>query len=71
MATPTTSSIKITTLEACQTLFKGQSNVKIMANRLEISLEEMQQIFRDYCTANPIDEDVWMGDVELSWPFIT
>ena len=68
MATPT-SSEKITTLEACQTLFKGQSNVKIMANRLGISLEEMQQMFRDYCAANPIDEDVWRGDIDLGWPW--
>jgi len=63
------SSTKITTLEACQILFRGQSNVKIMANRLEVSLEEMQQTFRDYCTVNAIDEDVWQGDVELAWPY--
>jgi len=60
---------KITTLEACQILFRGQSNVKIMANRLEVSLEEMQQTFRDYCAVNAIDEDVWQGDVELAWPY--
>ena len=67
MATPTNSTI--TTLEACQILFKGQSNVKIMANRLGISLEEMQQTFRDYVAANPIDENVWRGDIELAWPW--
>ena len=67
MATPTNSTI--TTLEACQVLFKGQSNVKIMANRLGVSLEEMQQTFRDYCAANPIDEDVWRGDIECGWPW--
>ena len=66
MATPTNSTI--TTIEACQVLFRGQSNVKIMANRLNISLEEMQQTFREYCAANPIDEDVWRGDIELGWP---
>ena len=68
MATPT-NSIKITTLEACQILFKGQSNVKIMANRLGISLEEMQRLFRMYCEQNPIDDNVWRGDIELSWPW--
>ena len=61
----------ITTLEACQILFKGQSNVKLMANRLGITLEEMQQTFRDYVARNPIDENVWQGDIELSWPYIT
>lgn len=64
-----TSTTKITTLEACQILFKGQSNVKIMANRLEISLEEMQQIFREYCDVNPIDPNHWQSDVELGWPW--
>ena len=64
-----TSTTKITTLEACQILFKGQSNVKIMANRLGITLEEMQQVFREYCEANPIDENVWQADVELGWPW--
>lgn len=64
-----TSIPQITTLEACQILFKGQSNVKIMANRLGISLEEMQQTFRDYVAQNPIDENVWRGDIELSWPW--
>jgi len=68
LATPIDST-KITTLEACQVLFKGQSNVKIMANRLGISLEEMQRVFRLYCEQNPIDENVWRGDIELSWPW--
>ena len=64
-----TSTTKITTLEACQILFRGQSNVKVMANRLGITLEEMQQTFRKYCDANPIDENVWQADVELGWPW--
>lgn len=61
--------MKITTLEACQILFRGQSNVKIMANRLNISLKEMQEVFRLYCEHNLIDEDVWRGDIELGWPW--
>ncbi len=65
------SSPQITKLEALQTLYKGQSNVKLMAVRLGISLEEMQQDFRDYVATNPIDEDVWRGDVEIAWPYIT
>ena len=68
MATPT-NSIQITTLEACQVLFRGQSNVKIMANRLGISLEEMQGIFRVYCENNPLDPGVWQADVEMGWPW--
>ena len=59
----------ISTLEACQILFRGQSNVKLMANRLGISLEEMQQTFRGYVARNPVDENVWRGDIELAWPW--
>lgn len=59
----------ITTLEACQVLFRGQSNVKIMANRVGMPLKELQQVFRDYCKQNPIDESVWQGDIELGWPW--
>lgn len=60
---------KITNLEACQVLFRGQSNVKLMANQLEISLEEMQRIFREFVAVNPVDPELWKGDVELGWPW--
>lgn len=63
MSSPTT------ILEACQILFRGQSNIKIMANQVGLTLEEMQSVFSDYCKANPIDEELWRGDVELSWPW--
>ena len=66
MATPTTS---LTLHQALQILYKGQSNVKLMATDLGITLEEMQEAFRDYVAQTPIDEDVWMGDVELAWPY--
>ena len=56
-------------LEAHQILFRGQSNVKQMANKLGITLEDLQESFREYCEANPIDEDVWKGDIELGWPW--
>ena len=56
-------------LEAHQILFKGQSNVKQMANKLGITLEDLQQSFREYCAANPVDENVWQGDIELGWPW--
>ena len=55
--------------EAHQILFRGQSNVAQMAKRLEISLEELQASFREYVAVNPIDEDVWKGDIELGWPW--
>jgi len=60
---------RITTLEACQILFRGQSNVKVMANKLNMPLEELQEVFMVYCKSNPVDENVWKGDIELSWPY--
>lgn len=56
-------------LEAHQILFKGQSNVRQMATQLGCSLEDLQESFRLYCSENPITEDAWRKDVELSWPW--
>lgn len=62
---------KMTIDEALIVLFRGQSNVKIMANEVGVTLEEMQQLFREYVARTPLDPDVWAGDVEIAWPFIT
>ena len=61
--------MKRTIEEALVVLFKGQSNVKLMANEVGIPLSEMQQRFREYVAKTPIDEDIWKGDIELSWPY--
>jgi len=63
--------MKRTIEEALVVLFKGQSNVKLMANEVGIPLAEMQQLFREYVARTPIDEDVWRGDVDMAWPYIT
>lgn len=63
--------MKRTVEEALIVLFKGQSNVKLMANEVGIPLAEMQQLFREYVARTPIDEDVWRGDVDMAWPYIT
>jgi hypothetical protein len=63
--------MKRTIEEALVVLFKGQSNVKLMANEVGIPLSEMQQLFREYVARTPIDEDVWRGDVDVAWPYIT
>jgi len=55
--------------EALIVLFRGQSNVKLMATDVGISLEEMQRLFREYVAKTPIDPDVWVGDIEVSWPY--
>lgn len=56
-------------LEAHQILFRGQSNVRQMATELGCTLEELQESFRQYVAANPVDEGVWQGDIELGWPW--
>jgi len=61
--------MKRTVEEALVILFKGQSNVKLMANEVGIPLAEMQQLFREYVARTPIDEDVWRGDIEMGWPW--
>ena len=57
--------------EALVVIFKGQSNMAVMANELGIPLETLQENFREYVNRTPIDPDVWRGDVEMAWPFIT
>ena len=61
----------ITVQEALLILYKGQSNVKHMADELGMPLGELQQRFREFVARTPIDEDVWKGDIDLSWPYIT
>ena len=61
----------ITVQEALLILHKGQSNVRHMADKLNMPLSELQQLFREFVARTPIDEDVWKGDIDLSWPYIT
>ena len=61
----------ITVQEALLTFDKGPSNVKHMADELGMPLAELQQRFREFVARTPIDEDVWKGDIDLSWPYIT
>ena len=61
----------ITVQEALLILYKGQSNVRHMVDKLNMPLSELQQLFREFVARTPIDEDVWKGDIDLSWPYIT
>ena len=55
--------------EACAILFKGQANVAKMAKEVGISTEELKRTFALYASKLPIDEDVWQGDILISWPY--
>jgi len=58
-------------LEGLQILFKGQSNVAIMAKKLDMPLKTLKEEFRQYVLVNPIDPDVWQLDIEINWPYHT
>ena len=44
----------------------------VAAEKAGVSPEEMKRLFRGYVLERPIDvndPDVWLGDVELGWPW--
>ena len=55
--------------DALDLLYKGQTNVALIAKETGITLEEMQRLFKEYVSQRSIDPDVWQGDVDLSWPW--
>jgi len=57
--------------DALDELYKGQTNVAKQAAKLGLPTSELQQIFRKYAVSKTIDPDVWQGDTQASWPYIT
>tara|TARA_B100000073_G_C23523453_1_gene488979 strand:+ start:484 stop:669 length:186 start_codon:yes stop_codon:yes gene_type:complete len=57
--------------DALDELYKGQTNVAKQAAKLGIPTSELQQIFRNYAVAQKVDPEVWQGDIQTSWPYIT
>lgn len=55
--------------ETLDLLYKGTSNVAITAKEAGVSLEEMKRLLSTYIKLRPIDPDIWLRDVELSWPW--
>lgn len=55
--------------EALQILYRGQSNVAVMATRVGLSTEQLKRLFREYVARNPLDDQAWKSDVELAWPY--
>ena len=59
--------------EAFDLLYRGKCNVCVAAEKAGVSPEEMKRLFRGYVAERPInvnDPDVWLGDVELGWPWV-
>ena len=57
--------------EALDLLYKGTSNVAVTAKEAGVTLETIQHLLTDYIKLRPIDPNVWLADVEVSWPYIT
>ncbi len=57
--------------EALGLLYRGQTNVALKAKELKIPLPKLKQLFNTYTHQNPITENAWSGDTELSWPYVT
>lgn len=57
--------------EALDLLYKGTSNVAVIAKETGVTFETMQHLLTEYIKVRPIDSDVWLADVEVSWPYIT
>jgi len=57
--------------DALDELYKGRTNVAIQAAILDMPKTELQRVFREYVSTQPIDPDIWRKDVELCWPYIT
>lgn len=54
---------------ALDLIYKGQTNIAVMAKKVGVSLDEMKRLFNVYVKQRPIDPDVWQADVELGWPW--
>jgi hypothetical protein len=52
-----------------QNIYKGQTNVAVAAQELNIPVENLKKIFIDYAAQHPITQDAWEECEELSWPF--
>ena len=57
---------------ALEELFTGQKNVARQAEELDISTDQLKDIFREYAKKIPVnvkDEVVWNVDTESAWPY--
>ena len=60
---------RLTREEAHDLCFRGKANLANAAADVGCSIEELKESFRTYVALNPIDSNVWQGDVEPSWPW--
>lgn len=46
--------------ETLALIYRGQTNVAVAANKLGMSLVDLQQKFNEYAKNHPIDPDAWL-----------
>jgi|OM-RGC.v1.035469907 hypothetical protein len=60
----------ITTEQALDLIYQGQTNVAVIAKEIDVPFEEMKRLFKDYVAQRPYDPAAWeQEDLELSWPW--
>jgi len=57
--------------EALYALYKGQTNVAVKAEELDLPLPQLKQLLKDYIKQIPLTNDAWNADIELAWPYVT
>ena len=48
--------------ETLALIHRGQTNVAVAANKLGMSLVELQEKFNEYAKNHPIDPDTWLHE---------
>lgn len=56
--------------DALDSIYRGRSNVALMARDLAMPTTELKRLFSVYAGRRPADPDIWKADVELGWPWI-
>jgi hypothetical protein len=57
--------------EALYELYKGQTNVAVKAKELDMPLSVLKTTLSRFIRSRPVDEDVWLRDFQLGWPYLT
>ena len=57
--------------QALDALYRGQTNVALKAEELNMPLPQLKQLLSLYIQQIPLTDDAWNADIELSWPYVT
>ena len=57
--------------QALGALYRGQKNVALKAEELNMPLPQLKQLLSLYIQQIPLTDDAWNADIEISWPYMT